>query len=45
MSEWQIAETAPLDVEVMTKIDDDRGERNVQTLVQRQRTPQSRPIW
>lgn len=35
MSPWQPANTAPEDVEVMTKIDDANGERNVQTLVRR----------
>ena len=32
MTEWQPIETAPRNVEVLTKIDDHNGERNVQTL-------------
>lgn len=32
MSEWQPAETAPNGEKVLTKIDDDNGERNVQPL-------------
>ena len=32
MNDWQPIETAPEGVEVWTKIDDKRGERNVQTL-------------
>lgn len=32
MSEWQPAETAPNDVLVSTKIDDETGVRNEQTL-------------
>jgi hypothetical protein len=33
MSEWQPIETAPYDVEVRTKIHDEHGERNDQTLL------------
>lgn len=32
MSEWQRIETAPVGKVVMTKIDDERGPRNEQTL-------------
>lgn len=32
MADWQSVETAPNDVEVMTKIDDADGVRNEQTL-------------
>lgn len=31
-AEWQPIETAPENVAVLTKINDERGERNVQTL-------------
>ena len=37
MSEWQPIETAPERVEIMTKIDDHLGERNIQSLVKRSR--------
>lgn len=39
MSEWQTIESAPEGVEVMTKIDDQHGERNIQPLVKRTRIP------
>lgn len=46
MSEWRDITTAPEDVEIMTKIDDEGGERNVQTLVKRTRIPgQTRPLF
>jgi hypothetical protein len=45
MSEWHAIETAPLGIEVMTKIDDAHGCRNEQPLVQKQRTPETRPMW
>lgn len=32
MSDWRNISTAPEGVEVLTKIDDDKGERNVTTL-------------
>lgn len=32
MSEWHPIETAPQKTAIMTKIDDDKGERNVQAL-------------
>jgi len=38
-------EQAPLDVEVMTKIDDALGCRNEQTLTLHRRSPEGRPIW
>jgi len=44
--DWQPIETCPEGVEVMTKIEDERGERNVQTLVQRTREPgKTRPMF
>lgn len=46
MSEWRPADEAPEGVEVMTKIDDQDCERNVQTLVKRTRIPgKTRPMW
>jgi hypothetical protein len=42
---WQPIQTAPLNIEVETKIDDVDGERNVQSLVQKQRNTSSRPMW
>lgn len=44
-TDWQPVSTAPLGVEVETKIDDEHGERNVQTLVARQRAPGCRVMW
>lgn len=35
----------PRDVELLTKIHDEDGERNVQSLKLHQRTPESRPMW
>lgn len=35
----------PLDLEVMTKIDDANGCRNEQTLKLYQRSPETRPMW
>lgn len=35
----------PLDVEVMTKIDDADGCRNEQTLLLHRRSPESMPMW
>lgn len=37
MGDWQPIDTAPEDVEVMTKIDDAHGARNEQTLKRRGR--------
>ena len=37
MSEWRLSESAPENVEVMTKIDDERGERNEQPLIRKGR--------
>jgi hypothetical protein len=46
MNQWQSIESAPLNVEVWTKIDDENGERNVQTLVGKQREPgKTRTLW
>lgn len=46
MIEWQDISTAPEGVEIMTKIDDHFGERNVQSLVQRTRIPgETRPMF
>lgn len=45
MRSWRPITSAPLDIEVETKIDDERGERNVQTLVARQRAPDCRVMW
>ena len=43
---WQPIETCPEGVEVLTKIDDDHGERNVQTLVKKTREPgKTRPMF
>lgn len=42
---WHPISTAPLDVEVETKIDDQHGERNVQTLVGRRRNANSCVMW
>ncbi len=42
---WQPISSAPLGVEVETKIDDGRGVRNVQTLVAKQRDPSCRVMW
>lgn len=39
MGKWKPIDTAPYDVVIMTKIDDEHGERNVQTLVKRTREP------
>lgn len=35
----------PLGVEVETKIDDEHGERNIQTLTLKQRNAESRAMW
>lgn len=35
----------PVDVVVMTKIDDSKGCRNEQTLKRQQRTPETRSLW
>lgn len=44
--EWKPIETAPEGVEIMTKIDDANGERNVQSLVKRTRIPgETRPMF
>ena len=44
--DWQPIETAPEGVEVWTKIDDDHGSRNVQTLVKRTRiVGETRPLF
>ncbi|MNM06952.1 hypothetical protein D3C81_169800 [compost metagenome] len=45
MSGWLPISTAPLGVEVETKIVDAAGERNVQSLTAVQRTPESRVMW
>lgn len=46
MSEWQDISTAPEGIEIMTKIDDEHGERNVQSLVKRTRIPgETRPMF
>lgn len=46
MSEWQDISTAPEGVEIMTKIDDEHGERNVTSLVKRTRIPgETRPLF
>jgi len=43
---WLDISTAPEGVEVMTKIDDQHGERNVQSLVKRTRIPgETRPMF
>ncbi|QIG68237.1 DUF551 domain-containing protein [Rhizobium phage RHph_Y1_10] len=44
--QWQPISSAPEGVEVMTKIDDEHGERNVQSLVKRTRIPgETRPLF
>ena len=45
MSGWQDISTAPESVEIMTKIDDEHGERNVCSLVKRTRGPGCRPLF
>ena len=45
MREWQPIGTAPLDVEIETKIDDGRGVRNVAHLVGYRRGPNTRIMW
>ncbi|MCW4115648.1 hypothetical protein NPA31_011805 [Aurantimonas sp. MSK8Z-1] len=43
---WQPIESAPEGVVVLTKIDDEHGERNVQELRKRTREPgKTRPLW
>jgi hypothetical protein len=44
--EWQPIETAPEGIEIVTKIHDVAGERNIQTLVKRTRIPGvTRPMF
>ena len=44
--EWQPTETAPEGKVVLTKIDDEHGERNVALLKKVTRTPgKTRPMW
>ncbi|ANV25010.1 hypothetical protein [Agrobacterium pusense] len=46
IDEWQDISSAPEGVEVMTKIDDAHGERNVQSLKMVTRTPgETAPMW
>lgn len=46
MGDWQDIRTAPEGIEIMTKIDDAHGERNVQSLVKRTRIPgETRPMF
>ena len=42
---WKTIDSAPLDVVVDTKIDDAKGARNQQPMVQRQRGPEFHPMW
>ena len=42
---WKTIDTAPLDQVVETKIDDASGVRNETSLIQKQRGPESRPMW
>lgn len=42
---WQPISTAPLNVEVMTKIEDARGTRNEQPMKATQRNPDCRVMW
>jgi hypothetical protein len=45
-NDWLPIADAPEGVEVMTKIDDGQGERNVQSLVKKTRIPgETRPMW
>lgn len=44
--EWQPIETAPEGVEILTKIDDAHGERNIASLVKKTRYPgKTRPMF
>lgn len=46
MTAWNTIDTAPEGVEIETKIDDEHGERNVQTLVKSTREPgKTRPLF
>lgn len=46
MSDWSLIDSAPEGVKIETKIDDEKGERNVQTLVKRTREPgKTRPLF
>lgn len=46
IDEWQDISSAPEGVEVMTKIDDVNGERNVQSLKKVTRIPgETQPMW
>lgn len=45
MSEWPPIATAPMNLVVVTKIDDASGPRNEQLLIQKQRDAPSRPMW
>lgn len=43
---WQTIDSCPEGVEVLTKIDDAEGERNIQSLVKRTREPgKTRPLF
>lgn len=43
---WQTIDSAPEGVEIMTKIDDEHGTRNEQSLVKRTRIPgETRPLF
>ena len=43
--EWQPIATAPIDVEIQTLLCDEHGPRNMQSLVGKKRTPESRILW
>lgn len=44
--DWQDISSAPEGIEIETKIDDEHGERNVQSLVKRTREPgNTRPMF
>lgn len=44
--DWQDISSAPEGIEIETKIDDEHGERNVQSLVKRTREPgKTRPMF
>ncbi len=45
MDNWRTIDSAPLDVEVMTKIDDEHGPRNEQALVGKRREPGCCVMW
>lgn len=46
LTDWMPIESAPEGVEVMTKIHDENGERNIQSLIKKTRIPgATRPMF